>query len=52
MAAGATNQQAALELFISVKTVQYHLTHVHAKLGVRSRSELSVGFREDPDAEA
>ncbi|MEY9490376.1 ATP/maltotriose-dependent transcriptional regulator MalT [Streptomyces calvus] len=52
VAAGATNQQAALELFISVKTVQYHLTHVYAKLGVRSRSELAASFREDPDAEA
>ncbi|WP_385870616.1 helix-turn-helix domain-containing protein [Streptomyces viridiviolaceus] len=46
VAAGATNQQAALELFISVKTVQYHLTHVYAKLGIRSRSELAATFRE------
>ncbi len=52
VAAGATNQQVALELFISVKTVQYHLTHVYAKLGVRSRSELAARFREDPDDEA
>ncbi|MCT9078669.1 helix-turn-helix transcriptional regulator [Streptomyces fulvoviolaceus] len=51
VAAGATNQQAALELFISVKTVQYHLTHVYAKLGIRSRSELAARFREMPDPE-
>ncbi|MEU6889843.1 AAA family ATPase [Streptomyces viridosporus] len=46
VANGATNQQAALELFISVKTVQYHLTHVYSKLGIRSRSELAARFRE------
>ncbi|MGW0811816.1 AAA family ATPase [Streptomyces viridiviolaceus] len=46
VAAGATNQQAALELFISVKTVQYHLTHVYSKLGIRSRSELAATFRD------
>lgn len=49
--AGATNQQAALELFISVKTVQYHLTHVYAKLGIRSRSELAATFRERATSE-
>ncbi|NBE51734.1 helix-turn-helix transcriptional regulator [Streptomyces boluensis] len=48
VAAGATNQQAGLELFISVKTVQYHLTHIYSKLGIRSRSELAARFRELP----
>ncbi|MEU6763823.1 AAA family ATPase [Streptomyces sp. NPDC046853] len=48
VAAGATNQQTALELFISVKTVQYHLTHVYSKLGIRSRSELAATFRDAP----
>ncbi|MGW4203853.1 helix-turn-helix transcriptional regulator [Streptomyces sp. NPDC004726] len=48
VAAGATNQQTAIELFISVKTVQYHLTHVYSKLGIRSRSELAARFREIP----
>ncbi|MCX4903952.1 LuxR family transcriptional regulator [Streptomyces sp. NBC_00878] len=51
VASGATNQQTALELFISVKTVQYHLTHVYSKLGIRSRSELAVSFRELPPPE-
>ncbi|MEU1520133.1 AAA family ATPase [Streptomyces sp. NPDC005811] len=50
VAAGATNQQVALELFISVKTVQYHLTHIYAKLGMRSRSELAARFRDSPPA--
>ncbi|MFF8847925.1 AAA family ATPase [Streptomyces sp. NPDC015127] len=51
VAAGATNQQTALELFISVKTVQYHLTHVYSKLGIRSRSELAATFRDASSAE-
>lgn len=51
VAAGVTNQQAALELFISVKTVQYHLTHVYSKLGIRSRSELAAQFRELPSSD-
>ncbi|MDN3295810.1 AAA family ATPase [Streptomyces ficellus] len=45
VAAGASNKQTALELFISVKTVQYHLTHIYSKLGIRSRSELAARFR-------
>ncbi|GAB2842687.1 LuxR family transcriptional regulator [Streptomyces deserti] len=52
VAAGASNKQTAQELFISVKTVQYHLTHVYTKLGIRSRGELAARFREisAPDA--
>ncbi|MDI3390618.1 AAA family ATPase [Streptomyces sp. B-S-A8] len=46
VASGATNKQAAVELYISVKTVQYHLTNVYGKLGLRSRSELAARFRE------
>lgn len=46
VASGASNQQTAIELFISVKTVQYHLTHIYGKLGIRSRSELAARFRE------
>ena len=48
VAGGASNQETAVELFISVKTVQYHLTNIYAKLGIRSRSELAARFREDP----
>lgn len=32
---------------VSVKTVQYHPTHIHAKFGIRSRGELAARFRED-----
>lgn len=39
---GMTNREVAASLFISVKTVQYHLTRVYARLGVRSRAELAA----------
>ncbi|MGW8764325.1 helix-turn-helix transcriptional regulator [Streptomyces sp. NPDC055815] len=51
VAAGSSNKQVALELYISVKTVQYHLTHVYTKLGIRSRSELAALFRETASAD-
>jgi DNA-binding CsgD family transcriptional regulator len=40
VAAGRSNREAAAELFISVKTVEHHLSRAYAKLGVRSRAEL------------
>jgi DNA-binding CsgD family transcriptional regulator len=46
VAGGASNKQAAEELYISVKTVQYHLTHAYEKLGVGSRGELAARYRD------
>ena len=46
VAAGMSNRQVASELFISIKTVQFHLTHIYAKLGVGSRAELAARFRD------
>jgi len=40
VAGGATNKEAGAALFISPKTVEFHLGHVYGKLGVRSRTEL------------
>jgi DNA-binding CsgD family transcriptional regulator len=37
---GATNKEAGAALFISPKTVEFHLSHVYGKLDVRSRTEL------------
>jgi DNA-binding CsgD family transcriptional regulator len=40
VADGQSNKEVAAELFLSVKTVEFHLGNVYRKLGVRSRREL------------
>jgi DNA-binding CsgD family transcriptional regulator len=40
IAEGATSQEAAAALFISVRTVETHVASIYQKLGIRSRSEL------------
>ena len=39
-AAGRSNKEIARTLFVSVYTVEAHLKHAYAKLGVRSRAQL------------
>ena len=41
VAEGRTNREVAAALFLSERTVAGHLTHIYAKLGVRSRTELA-----------
>jgi len=40
LAEGATTREAAARLYLSPKTVEYHLRHVYDKLEIRSREEL------------
>ena len=47
VAAGMSNRQVAAELFVSIKTVQFHLTHIYSKLHLGSRTELAAHLRED-----
>lgn len=48
---GASNREAAAALFVSVKAVEYHLSNIYRKLGIRSRSELAARMAEhDPPA--
>ena len=47
LADGQSIREAAARLFLSPKTVEYHLRKVYAKLGIHSRSELAahLGWR-------
>jgi DNA-binding CsgD family transcriptional regulator len=42
VAQGHTNREVAAAMFVTENTVQTHLRHIFQKLGVRSRTELTV----------
>lgn len=44
-AAGASNAEIAQSLFVTVKTVEFHLTNSYRKLGVTKRTELGRALR-------
>jgi Bacterial regulatory proteins, luxR family len=46
---GLSNSEIGARLFISSRTVQYHLGKVFTKLGIGSRSQLHRGLPADPD---
>ena len=56
LANGHTTREAAAALFLSPKTVEYHLNHVYRKLAIRTREELARALpasrrrRSNPDA--
>lgn len=53
VAAGSSNREVSARLFVSVRTVESHLSRIYRKLGLRSRSELAAWFtREAPTAPA
>jgi DNA-binding CsgD family transcriptional regulator len=45
---GRTTREAAAAMFLSPKTIEYHLRNVYRKLGVRSRPELSRALARIP----
>ena len=44
LAEGVTTREAAARLYLSPKTVEYHLRHVYDKLEIRSREELAAAL--------
>ncbi|MER7419706.1 LuxR C-terminal-related transcriptional regulator [Micromonospora peucetia] len=45
VANGLSNREAAQRLFVSVKTIEFHLGNIFRKLGVRNRTELAAWRR-------
>ena len=41
---GLTNRQIANQLVVTVKAVEWHLSHVYRKLGIRSRNDLATAL--------
>ncbi|WP_327088704.1 helix-turn-helix transcriptional regulator [Nonomuraea sp. NBC_01738] len=41
VAGGASSKEVAAQLFLSPRTVEYHLYKIYPKLGITSRTELA-----------
>jgi ATP/maltotriose-dependent transcriptional regulator MalT len=41
VASGMSNRRVAIELFVSINTVEFHLKRIYSKLGIRSRAKLT-----------
>jgi DNA-binding CsgD family transcriptional regulator len=53
VARGLANREVAAQLFLSVKTVEFHLGNVFHKLGVRRRTQLAMIIaQQDPEVAA
>jgi DNA-binding CsgD family transcriptional regulator len=48
LAGGRTTREAATALFLSPKTIEYHLRHVYLKLGINSRDALAAALAAQP----
>lgn len=52
LADGKTTREAAAALFLSPKTIEYHLRNVYRKLGIASRAELAIAMGRAAPAKA
>jgi len=48
VADGASNKEMARRLFVSIRTIETHVQNALVKLGLRSRTELALWYREHP----
>jgi DNA-binding CsgD family transcriptional regulator len=48
VASGLSNKEIATRLFVSVTTVESHLSNVYGKLGIRSRTQLATRLGASP----
>lgn len=44
LARGSSNREVADELFVSIKTVESHLTRIYRKLGCKSRGQVIASY--------
>jgi DNA-binding CsgD family transcriptional regulator len=49
-AEGKTNREIGSQLFLSPKTIEWHLSHVYRKLGITSRGKLSRALHDESQA--
>jgi DNA-binding CsgD family transcriptional regulator len=50
VASGRSNREVAEELYVTVKTVEFHLRGVFAKLGISSRHEIAAHLETDAES--
>jgi DNA-binding NarL/FixJ family response regulator len=51
VAEGKTNKEIAAALFLSAKTIEYHLANTYRKLDIHSRAELARIVTQDSGAQ-
>jgi DNA-binding CsgD family transcriptional regulator len=52
LTSGRTTRETAAALFLSPKTVEYHLRHIYQRLGIHSREELAQWLGRHGEAES
>jgi DNA-binding NarL/FixJ family response regulator len=48
VAAGKSNQQVARDLYITVKTVEYHVSQIFTRLGIDTRADIAAALPTAP----